>query len=64
MSDVDLTSIIWLSTFGKNSDLPKMKLLEHAYSACMPSRLIMKEFLAKVHSLEESEKLVKKWQLC
>ena len=57
MSDVDLTSIIWLSTFGKNSDLPKMKLLEHAYSACMPSRLIMKEFLAKVHSLEESEKI-------
>lgn len=34
-----------------------MKLLEHAYSACMPSRLIMKEFLAKVHSLEESEKI-------
>lgn len=57
MSDVDLTSIIWLSSFGKNSDLPKMKLLEHAYSACMPSRLIMKEFLGKVHSLEESEKI-------
>lgn len=57
MSDVDLTSIIWLSTFGKNSDLPKLKLLEHAYSACAPSRIIMNEFLAKVHSLEETEKI-------
>lgn len=57
MSDVDLTSIIWLSTFGKNSDLPKMKLLEHAYSACVPSRIVMKEFLDKVHLLEKSEKI-------
>ena len=57
ITDVDLTSIIWLSTFGKNSELPKLKLLEHAYSACVPSRSIMNEFLAKVHSLEESEKI-------
>lgn len=57
MTDVDLTSIIWLSTFGKNSDLPKLKLLEHAYSACVPSRVVMNEFLSKLHSLEESDKI-------
>lgn len=57
ITDVDLTSIIWLSTFGKNSELPKLKLLEHAYSASAPSRTVMNEFLAKVHSLEEDEKI-------
>lgn len=34
-----------------------MKLLEHAYSACVPSRIVMKEFLDKVHLLEKSEKI-------
>lgn len=57
ITDVDLTSIIWLSTFGTKSDLPKLKLLEHAYSACAPSRIVMKEFLAKLHALEDSEKI-------
>ena len=57
ITDVDLTSIIWLSTFGTKSDLPKLKLLEHAYSACAPSRTVMKEFLAKLHALEDSEKI-------
>ena len=57
ISDVDLTSIIWLSTFGKNNELPKLKLLEHAYSACAPSRVIMNEFLTKVRSLEENDKI-------
>ena len=57
ITDVDLTSIIWLSTFGAKSNLPKLKLLEHAYSACAPSRTVMKEFLAKLHALEDSEKI-------
>ena len=57
ITDIDLTSIIWLSTFGNKSDLPKLKLLEHAYSACAPSRTVMNEFLNKVHTLEKSEKI-------
>lgn len=57
ITDVDLTSIIWLSTFGVKSDLPKLKLLEHAYSACAPSSIIMNEFLNKLRSMEESEKI-------
>lgn len=59
ITDIDLTAIIWLSTFGSKSNLPKLKLLENAYSACVPSRPLMNEFLKRIKSLEDSEKISK-----
>ena len=57
ISDVDLTAMLWLSTFGCKSDLPQLKLLEDVYAACAPSNSVMKAFLNKIKYLEESEKI-------
>ena len=57
ISDVDLTAMLWLSSFGCKSDLPQLKLLEDVYAACAPSKNVMKAFLNKIKSLEDSEKI-------
>lgn len=57
ITDIDLSSILWLSTFNKGSDLPELKLIENAYSACMPTKEIMNDFLKRVRSLEQDEKI-------
>lgn len=57
ITDVDLTSMIWLATFGTNTDLPKLKLLENAYVACAPSKQVMKAFLSKMSQMSGSAKI-------
>lgn len=57
ITDIDLTAILWLSTFGKQNDLPKLKLLENVYAACAPSNAVMKAFLTKIKNMEENAKI-------
>lgn len=57
ITDIDLSSILWLSTFSKGSELPELKLIENAYSACVPTKEIMDDFLKRVKSLEQDEKI-------
>ncbi|MHB8128913.1 MAG: hypothetical protein ACYDEX_07940 [Mobilitalea sp.] len=57
ITDVDLTSLLWLSTFGKNSELPKLKLMENVYAACSPSNAVMNEFIRKINRMSDSNKI-------
>lgn len=57
ITDIDLSSILWLSTFSKGSELPELKLIENAYSACVPTKEIMDDFLKRVKLLEQDEKI-------
>lgn len=51
VTDVDLTALLWLS-YGKNTnELPKMKLLENAYSACCPTESVINEFSKVVDAM-------------
>lgn len=59
ITDIDLTSILWLSTFGSKTDFPQLKLIENAYSACAPSRDVMAAFLSKIKSCEDDETITK-----
>lgn len=54
ITDFDLTSILWLSTFGTTSNLPEIKLIEHAYSACAPSPEVLSAFMDKVKDMEDA----------
>lgn len=57
ITDVDLTAMLWLSSFGNRSDLPQLKLMEDVYAACAPSNNLMKAFLKRIKSLEDNEKI-------
>lgn len=60
ITDVDLTAMMWLRTFGSKNEqdsLPKLKLLENAYAACKPTNAVMNRFLTKVQGLADSEKI-------
>ena len=52
ITDVDLTSMLWLKSFDKQTNLPCLKLLENAYAACCPSPEVMASFIDKVIQLE------------
>lgn len=53
INEIDLTALLWLMTFDKQSDLPSLKLLENAYSAIRPSNQIIDIFADKVIKLEK-----------
>ncbi len=57
ITDIDLTAMIWLSTFGSKRNLPQLKLIENAYSACAPSREVMSTFLDTVNTCEDEGKI-------
>lgn len=57
ITDVDLTSILWLKSFDKQTNLPCLKLLENAYAACCPSPEVMASFIEKVIQLEREGKV-------
>jgi len=57
ITDVDLTSILWLKSFDKPTNLPCLKLLENAYAACCPSPEVMNSFVEKVNQLEKEGKV-------
>lgn len=53
VTDVDLTALLWLS-YGKNTnELPKIKLLENAYSACCPTESVINEFSKMVDVMND-----------
>lgn len=53
ITDIDLTAMLWLSTFGDKNDLPQLMLLENAYAASRPSDKVLKAFFDKINRLEE-----------
>lgn len=63
ITDIDLTAMLWLSTFGNQSELPKLKLLENVYAACAPSNAVMKAFLTRIKTMEENSKISKETAL-
>lgn len=54
ISDMELTTVLWLKTFKKNPDLPKMKLIENARTALEPSPSIMKNFKETLERMQKS----------
>ena len=57
MSDVDLTSILWVKYAMKVNDIPRMHLIEAARAAAAPSTTVMKSFF------EITTRFVKKGQM-
>lgn len=54
ISDIELTTVLWLKTFKKNPDLPKIKLIENARTALEPSTAIMKNFKETLVKMQKS----------
>ncbi len=53
VTEVDLTALLWLS-YGRNTnELPKIKLLENAYTACYPNESVINEFSKIVNVMNE-----------
>lgn len=57
ISDIDLTSILWLKSYDKTSSLPKLKLLEAAYAACEPTPELLSVFDDKIEMLKNEDKI-------
>lgn len=57
ISDIELTTILWLKTFKTNPDLPKFKLIENARLSLEPSNQIMERFKDVIEKMKE-EKLI------
>ena len=55
ISDIELTTILWLKTFKTNPDLPKFKLIENARLALEPSNQIMERFKDVIEKMKEEE---------
>ena len=55
ISDIELTTILWLKTFKTNPDLPKLKLIENARLSLEPSYQIMERFKDVVEKMKEEE---------
>ena len=55
ISDVELTTILWLKTFKTNPDFPKFKLIENARLALEPSIQIMERFKDVIDKMKEEE---------
>ncbi|OLS02562.1 hypothetical protein [Tissierella creatinophila] len=53
ISEIDLTSILWLKSFDKNSNIPCLKLMESVYAAHQPTNEIIDTFMKKVVQLEK-----------
>ena len=57
ITDIDLTAVLWLSSFGNKSDLPQFLLLENAYAACRPSDSVLDAFFNKINNMEKNGEL-------
>lgn len=55
INDSDLTSILWFKDLEKNSDLPKMRLIENARAATLPSEEIMAKVIKTVDEIKEKK---------
>lgn len=54
MSDIELTSLLWLKSWNKKSDIPSLVLLENAYAACRLSSDVFTVFCDTVEKLRTS----------
>lgn len=57
ITDVDLTALLWLSSYGKNRSLPQMKLMENVYAACCPTTAVMNQFLETIKKLTDTKEI-------
>lgn len=55
ISDIELTTILWLKTFKTNPDLPKFKLIENARLSLEPNNQIMERFKDVIEKMKEEE---------
>lgn len=55
ISDIELTTILWLKTFRTNPELPKLKLIENARLSLEPSNQIMERFKDVIEKMKEEE---------
>ncbi len=55
ISDIELTTILWLKTFKTNPDLPKFKLIENARLSLEPNSQIMERFKDVIEKMKEEE---------
>lgn len=63
ISEVDLTSLLWLKCFDKNEDIPRMKLMEVVYAAHQPSDGIIDSFFERVDKLNKEGSLTSEMAL-
>ena len=55
ISDIELTTILWLKTFRTNPELPRFKLIENARLSLEPSNQIMERFKDVIEKMKEEE---------
>ena len=53
VSEVELTAWLWLNYSKNSNELPKLKLLENAYTACCPTDAVVSEFSRIVAAMSE-----------
>lgn len=53
VSEVELTAWLWLNYSKNSNELPKLKLLENAYTACCPTDAVVAEFSKIVSAMSE-----------
>lgn len=53
VSDIDITSLLWLNSFNDDNNIPCLKLIASAYAAHQPSKVILDLFNQKVSLLEK-----------
>lgn len=51
LNAIDLTAILWLSSWDKKSNLPSIVLLENAFAACQPTPDLINAFAETVEKL-------------
>jgi hypothetical protein len=57
ISDIDLTSVLWLRSWDKKGNLPTSVLLENAYAACQPSAELISTFSSTIEKLRLEGKI-------
>lgn len=54
INDLDLTTILWFKDLKKNSEIPKMRLIENARAATMPSAKLMSKAISIFDNMMEN----------
>lgn len=55
ISDIELTTVLWLKTFKTNPELPKFKLIENARLSLEPTNLIMERFKDVIEKMKKED---------
>lgn len=57
ITDVELSSIVWLKCYASHKDYPKNKLIEYAFIALEPTEIIIKTFQEMVDKIQADGEL-------